>query len=75
MYLAWLEDDIENEYVATHVMSDVNQYWIGEFISICYMKIYFISSQDQGKYCRILRRSKATHLSVILTNTYARMMK
>uniref|UniRef100_A0A8W8JNR8 Sushi, von Willebrand factor type A, EGF and pentraxin domain-containing protein 1 n=1 Tax=Magallana gigas TaxID=29159 RepID=A0A8W8JNR8_MAGGI len=29
MYLAWLEDDIENEYVATHVMSDVNQYWIG----------------------------------------------
>eukprot|EP00105_Crassostrea_gigas_P030833 XP_011453294.1 PREDICTED: uncharacterized protein LOC105346438 isoform X1 [Crassostrea gigas] len=29
MYLAWIEDDIENEYVATHVMSDVNQYWIG----------------------------------------------
>uniref|UniRef100_K1REE8 CUB and sushi domain-containing protein 1 n=1 Tax=Magallana gigas TaxID=29159 RepID=K1REE8_MAGGI len=29
MYLAWLEDDIENEYVATQVMSEVNQYWIG----------------------------------------------
>uniref|UniRef100_A0A8W8JUW8 Uncharacterized protein n=1 Tax=Magallana gigas TaxID=29159 RepID=A0A8W8JUW8_MAGGI len=29
MYLAWLEDAIENEYVATHVMSDVNQFWIG----------------------------------------------
>eukprot|EP00105_Crassostrea_gigas_P009045 XP_011423834.1 PREDICTED: regenerating islet-derived protein 3-beta-like [Crassostrea gigas] len=29
MYLAWIEDGIENEYVATHVMFDVNQYWIG----------------------------------------------
>lgn len=47
MYLAWLEDDIENEYVATHVMSDVNQYWIGEFIIIFYMNIYFISSPDK----------------------------
>lgn len=47
MYLAWLEDDIENEYVATHVMSDVNQFWIGEFTIICYMNIYFISSPDK----------------------------
>ncbi|XP_065921906.1 CUB and sushi domain-containing protein 3 [Magallana gigas] len=29
MYLAWLENAIENEYVAMNVMSDVNQYWIG----------------------------------------------
>ncbi|XP_061175608.1 sushi, von Willebrand factor type A, EGF and pentraxin domain-containing protein 1-like [Saccostrea echinata] len=29
MYLSWIEDAIENNYVATHAMSRVSQYWIG----------------------------------------------
>ncbi|XP_056017716.1 sushi, von Willebrand factor type A, EGF and pentraxin domain-containing protein 1-like isoform X1 [Ostrea edulis] len=29
MYFPWIEDDIENEYVATKVMSNIPQYWIG----------------------------------------------
>lgn len=44
MYLAWLEDDIENEYVATHVMSNVNQYWIGEFSSVFFLVFLHISN-------------------------------
>lgn len=48
MYLAWLEDDIENEYVATHVMSNVNQYWIGEFSSVFF---FFFCLLAYFKYC------------------------
>lgn len=44
MYLAWLEDDIENEYVATQVMSGVNQYWIGEFSSFFFFIFLHISN-------------------------------